>query len=388
VKVLFTGQTGLDKKRVLERLAQVCAARGKAVDGIYHLGDLMYEESRKAGKALREGKILDLPFAELAMLRRSALWRVSAAVAGKQAVFVNSHAVFRWDNKLFPAFHFSDFEAFRPDIIVTLVDDVDAIKLRLDALRSAGQLPPESRIGLKDILVWREEEILASQLLAGALGVPHYIAGVGLEPEVDAEPLSTLYSLLFEQWKRTAYISYPISDAQPDPDLWGRVVRFRAMCRNYVTAFDPMMIDEKRLYAELRRQAEGRGGRDAVTVDVRGRPLELSATELQDVLPDVDGQIVARDYALIDQSQMLIAYFPQDSRGRALIAAGVQSEIEHAAASTKEVLVVWEAQKQPTPFIGMRLDRQFASVEALETHLREMEHAARPVDQLKLRLEG
>jgi adenylate kinase len=116
--------------------------------------------------------------------------------------------------------------------------------------------------------------------------------------------------------------------------------------------------------------------------------LELSATELQDVLPDVDGQIVARDYALIDQSQMLIAYFPQDSRGRALIAAGVQSEIEHAAASTKEVLVVWEAQKQPTPFIGMRLDRQFASVEALETHLREMEHAARPVDQLKLRLEG
>ena len=50
------------------------------------------------------------------------------------------------------------------------------------------------------------------------------------------------------------------------------------------------------------------------------RTLELIAD-------DIDGQIVARDFKLIDQSDMILIYFPQDVDGRPIIAGGVQSEL-------------------------------------------------------------
>ncbi len=59
-------------------------------------------------------------------------------------------------------------------------------------------------------------------------------------------------------------------------------------------------------------------------------------------------------------------------RGAPLIAAGVQSELEHAAASTKEVLVVWEAERDPTPFIGQKVDRSFKSIEELDGYLKSI----------------
>ncbi len=388
MKVLFTGQTGLDKKAVIRGLEAICYEHGQRVEGVYHLGELMYEESQRAGKTLKRGKILDLPLMELALLRRAALWRISSEIAGKQNVFVNSHAVFRWDNQLLPAFRLSDFQAFRPDAIVALVDDLDVIKLRLDSLQQLGQLPSDSHFTLKDILVWREEEILASRFLAEALSIPFFIAGVSLDAQVDPQPLQTVYSLLFEQWKKRAYVSYPISDAQGRPELWAKVVRFRKLVRRYVAAFDPLIVDEKRLEAMLDQALHADPKTSSFTVDVRGRPLCLSVGEMREVLPDIDGQIVARDYALIDQADMIIAYFPLDADGAVLIAGGVQSEIEHAAAFTKDVVIVWEASRQPTPFIGQRIDHKFSTLEELEGYLATMEQAARPADQLPLRLEG
>ena len=68
---------------------------------------------------------------------------------------------------------------------------------------------------------------------------------------------------------------------------------------------------------------------------------------------------------------MIVAYIPLDTDGSPLIAGGVQSELEYASASTKEVLVVWEASKEPTPFIHQRADKVFSSVAELESHLEQ-----------------
>ena len=372
MRVLFTGQTGIDKKRHLETLADLCTRRGKVVDRVFHIGDIMYEESSKAGKPLREGKILDLPLAELAALRRSAFNRISGEISDNDTVFVGSHAVFRWDNKLFRAFELSDFELFKPDAIVTFVDDVEAVRLRLDELKGSGQLPADTTYSLKDLMVWREEEILASEMLASFLNnVPHYVLGVSLEPAVTENPLEVVYNLVFEPWKRKAYISYPISDAQRKPEIWDKVVRFRRIARSYLTAFDPMMIDEKRLYHILGDYSKSYPGASELVCDVRGRKVTLGLQEIEGILPDIDGQILARDYKLIDQAEMLVAYFPLDLDGSPLIAGGVLSEIEHAAASTKEVLIVWEASRGPTPFIHQKADKRFRSLDDLESYLEE-----------------
>ncbi len=369
MRVLVTGQTGIDKKIQLQALGEYCAQKGRGIQAIFNIGDIMYAESQRSGLRLAEGKILDLPLAQLGALRRSAFNVVRNEVAEKTNVLVNSHAVFRWNNRLFRAFELPEVRDLRPDVIVTLIDDVEAVKLRLDQFKESGDLPPDTRYSLKDLLVWREEEMLASEILASVLETPHYVLGVSLEEEVSTMPLDVMYSLMFEPWKMTSYVSYPISGARSRPDVWEKVVEYRRLARKYLTAFDPLMIDEKRLVDLAQRSPDGT---DEVECTALGQTVRLSRREIEAIAYDIDGQIVARDYKLIDQSEMIVAYFPVDASGEPLIAGGVQSEIEYAAASTKKVVILWEASREPTPFIGQRGDVLVRSLEELEEHLRSI----------------
>ena len=112
----------------------------------------------------------------------------------------------------------------------------------------------------------------------------------------------------------------------------------------------------------------------------------LDFNEIEEAIPDIDGQIVARDYKLVDQADVIVAYFPADANDNPLIAAGVQSEIEHATAFTKEVIVVWEASRDPTPFIHQRVDRRFSTLGELREYLVQLGDAKRPDGQLDMPL--
>ena len=367
MRALFMGQTGLDKKGYLDRLTALCGSHGLGIDNLFNIGDMMYELSRRSGKPVPPGKILDLPLPELRLLRRLSFEEIAHTTTDSHNVLVNSHSVFRWNSQLFSAIDVEEVEAFRPDMVITLIDDIDAIKLRLDFLKQHDQLPVDVNYTLKDIIVWREEEMLVSELLASVLQVPHYVVGMWVEPEVSPEPELAVFNLMFRPWKKRAYVSYPITAARAKPPVWERVVKFRHLAQSYLTVFDPLSIDEKRLEGAL---ALDRGA-TTVAADVRGRPVELATKEIAEVLPDIDGQIVARDYKLIDQAQVIVAYFPRDDDGSPVIAGGVQSELEHAAASTKEILVLWEADRDPTPFIKLKSDHRFGSLEELESFLKD-----------------
>ncbi len=382
MRVLFMGQTGLDKKGYLERLKALCQARGVSVD-LFNVGDLMYNLGRHAGKPISEGKILDLPLAELRLLRRSAFTHITHQSASLANVFVNSHAVFRWNNQLFPAFVVPETEELRPDLIITLIDDVDAIKLRLDGLKREALLPPSVNYVLRDLMIWREEEILASEVLASVLKIPHYILGTWTDPKVADAAEEAAFNLLFRPWRKKAYISYPISGAVASPQVWERVLTFRKIAWTYLAAFDPMTITERRLRSEMEAKLQEDPSAEALDFEVRGDHLRLNPEELRQVLADIDGQIVARDYRFIDQSDLVVAYFPATSDGSPLIAGGVQSEITHAAASTKEVLLVWESPREPTPFISLKADRMFRSLDELEAYLKECD---KPTGQQELQL--
>ena len=370
MRVLFTGQTGIDKKPQLQKLKDFCAQKGNSIDAVFNVGDIMYAESEKSGAPLKEGKILDLPEAQLGTLRRGAFNLVRNESSGMQNLFVNSHAVFRWNNRLFRAFELPEIKDLRPDIIVTLIDDVEAVKMRLDEFKSSGALPPDTKYSLKDLLVWREEEMIASEILASVLDIPHYVLGVSLDEEVSLDPLEVVHHLMFESWRRKTYVSYPISEARVKQDIWEKVIRYRRLVRSYLTAFDPLMIREKGLLNLIQRQEQNET--EDLEYEVRGKSVLLSRQEIEAIIDDIDGQIVARDYKLIDQSDMVVAYFPANTDGSPLIAGGVQSEIEHAAASTKEIIIVWEAPRDPTPFIGLRGDTLLKSLDELEDHLKSI----------------
>jgi len=100
-------------------------------------------------------------------------------------------------------------------------------------------------------------------------------------------------------------------------------------------------------------------------LQVNGREITLSADEITRVSRDIDSQIYARDFKLIDQSDMIVSYIPELPGGRPGISSGVERELQHAFEGTKEVYVVWRPDEEPSPFVTETATAIFRSVDEL-----------------------
>lgn len=131
------------------------------------------------------------------------------------------------------------------------------------------------------------------------------------------------------------------------PDVKAEVVHFRKRMASKLIAFDPLTIAERRLITLARNTTS-----DSVIVEIPhiGETLALSAEELLALQADIDSQIVARDFKLIDQSDMVVAYVPKVA-GRLEISAGVIMEIQHAWETGKEVHIICPDPPMLSPFI-------------------------------------
>lgn len=350
-RVVVTGQVGVEKKPFLEKVVRLAESRGQRVK-VYHIGDLMYAEAPD----VRAGRILDLPLARLNSLRRAVFKDVLADVDRHDVVIVNTHAAFRWKHGLFPAFDHDQMTALDADLYITLVDNVDAVHERM--LREH-DLPHS----LKDILVWREEEILATEILANAVRGHgcFYVVARGVEDNT----LESLYRLIFKSDTKKVYPSFPMTHVMDLPQTLAEIDAFRAMLAEHFITFDPGDLDEKRLLFEA--GAATQRGEDRIRVQVNGSELEFSVAEVTSVARDIDAQIYARDFKLIDQSDMIVSLIPELPGGKPGLSSGVERELHHAYETTKEVYVVWHPRSDPSPFITETATRVFGStVEALE----------------------
>jgi len=341
----------VDKKPFLDKVAKLAESRGHHVH-VYHIGDLMYAEAPD----VRPGKILDLPLARLHALRRSVFKDILTDVDNHETVICNTHASFRWKHGLFPAFDHDQMSALDADLYITLVDNLDVVHERL--LRDHDV--PHS---LKDVMVWREEEILATEILA------HSLSGHGsffiLSRGIEDNTLSSLYRLVFKPETKRVYPSFPMTHVMDLPDTQAEIDAFRAQINEHFITFDPGDLDEKRLlfYAgEAIKRGESKIG-----VDVNGRQVEFDVNEVTSVARDIDAQIYARDFKLIDQSDMIISFIPELPSGKPGLSSGVERELQHAYETTKEVYVVWKPKAEPSPFITETATKVFVSTqEALE----------------------
>ena len=128
MRVLVTGQVGLDKKEYLNQMMHLAGQRGEGASEmkIFHIGDMMYREAPD----VPAGRILDLPLARLNSLRRAVMRDVLAEAANYKHIIVNTHATFRWKHGLFSAFDFDQLHAFGADLYITLVDNIEAVHQR------------------------------------------------------------------------------------------------------------------------------------------------------------------------------------------------------------------------------------------------------------------
>jgi adenylate kinase len=353
MRAIVTGQIGLDKKPYIEGARDFAGQQGEEIVN-YHVGNIMYREAPD----VRPGRILDLPLSRLNSLRRAAFKDVISESRGQRNIIVNTHATFRWRHGLFSAFDFDQMRELEPDLFICLVDNIETVHHRLHREHTVDAT-------LKDCMVWREEEILATELLSQSIpGSKFYILSRGRH----ADTRRTLFRLVCRPTLKKVYPSFPMSHVVDMPETLAEIDSFRAALAEHFITFDPGDVDEKLLLE--RAIGAAREGKEFLEVAphsfagsrAAAEPIRVRVREVLDIAGDIDGQIYMRDFKLIDQADMIVSLIPELPGGTPGLSSGVERELQHAFEHTKEVYVVWKPKKSPSPFITETATKIFASV--------------------------
>jgi adenylate kinase len=344
--IVVTGMVGLDKKSYLEKVCRFAQQNGKEVV-LCSVGDMMYAEAPD----IPPGRILDIPLKRLHSLRRSVFKDIIARARQAPNLIVNTHATFRWRHGLFPAVDFDQMRQLNADMYVCLIDGVAAMHSRLIEEHTAEHT-------LKDLIVWREEEIIGTEMLCKGIDdkVPFYCLARGAEQETT----QTLYHLAFERYIKRAYLSFPMTAVAEIEAVTMEIGRFRRLMKQLFICFDPGDLEEA--YLPLRARQASEHGRNYIEVTASNKQVRLDRDEVRQIERDINSQIYARDFLLIDQADMIISFIPTLPNGRAAISSGVERELQHAHEAAKEVYVVWTAQQTPSVFITQTASAMFSTV--------------------------
>ena len=366
MRAIVTGQVGMEKKSYLDSVARFAGTQGDSVP-IYNVGNMMYDEAPD----VRPGRILDLPISRLHSLRRAAFKDIIADSSDEANMIVNTHATFRWRHGLFSAFDFDQIAKLNPDLFICLVDNIEVVHQRLHAEHDIDAT-------LKDCMVWREEEILATEIMSQAIpGSKFYIVSRGRFASTER----TMFRLLCRPEMKKVYPSFPMSHVVDMPDVMAEIDAFRMELAEHFVTFDPGDVDEKLLLDRaLEAAREGKDFFDHKPLQLGGldkgaEPIRMRTREVLDIAGDIDGQIYMRDFKLIDQADMIVSYVPElkSESGKIIpgLSSGVERELQHAWEHAKEVYVVWKPSKPPSPFITETATKVFTSTEEALTYFEE-----------------
>jgi hypothetical protein len=353
--VVVTGMVGVDKKSYLERVCQFAAQKQEQLM-LCNVGEAMYAEAPD----IPRGKILDIPMKRLSSLRRSAFKDIIARAQGAVNLIVSTHATFRWRHGLFPAFDFDQMRQLGADTYICLIDGIVALHARL-----AAEHPIDH--SLKDLIVWREEEIIGTEMLAKGINenIPFYCLARGGEEET----VETFYRLLFDRHYRKAYLGFPMTLVAGIETINKGIDEFRRLMKHHFICFDPGDLEES--YLPQKAEEARRHGLRFVEVTALGHKIRLDLREVQQIERDINSQIYARDFLLIDQSDMIISFIPSLPDGRAAISSGVERELQHAHEAAKEVYVIWASDQSPSVFVTQTATKVFNNLACALDYFRQ-----------------
>jgi len=349
--VVVTGMVGLDKKSYLQKVCEIARGRGKEVL-LCNVGDMMYAEAPD----VPPGKILDISIKRLHSLRRSVFKDIISKSKKAPNLIVNTHATFRWRHGLFPAVDFDQMRQLNADMYICIIDGIIALHSRLSREHSVEHT-------LKDLLVWREEEIIGTEMLCKGVNerAPMYCIARGAEEET----ANAFYRLVFERDVKKAYLSFPMTHVHDIDEITRCTDEFRKQMKKHFVCFDPAELEES--YLPILAREAALKGQKFVEVQALGQTVRLDLRQVLEIERDINSQIYARDFMLIDQSDMIISFIPTLPDGRAAISSGVERELQHAHESAKEVYVIWTAERAPSVFVTQTATRVFGHLaEAIE----------------------
>jgi adenylate kinase len=358
MRAFVTGQVGVEKTPYLEAIK--AEARQKGLDlEVCHVGQMMYAEAPD----VPAGRILNLPMSRLNTLRRAVFKEIMRIADQHEHLIINSHATFRWRHGLFAAFDFDQIKALNADFYITLLDNAESVHQRL--LRDH-----DLDHTLKDIMVWREEELLATEIIANIIrGYGHFfMVSRGREHLTNG----MVYSLLFQPNRKRVYLSFPMSHVMDLPNTLEEINRFRQLMSKHFVCFDPGDVDEFVLHSMALKAMEA--GQATIEVKAAHGPMTLKTADVAQISGDILGQIYARDFKMIDQSDMIVSLVPELPSGKPGLSSGVERELHHAFEGGKEVYVIWACKTMPSPFITETATRVFSGTEEAIAYFREKKY--------------
>ncbi|HEY1686211.1 MAG TPA: AAA family ATPase [Tepidisphaeraceae bacterium] len=356
MRAIITGQVGVDKGPYLDAVKKIAVSQGVDLE-VFNVGSMMYQEAPD----VPAGRILNLPISRLNTLRRAVFKEILRKAEDHEHVIVNTHATFRWRHGLFAAFDFDQIKLLEADVYITLLDNAESVHQRLERDHDLDHT-------LKDIMVWREEELLATEILANILkGYGHFFM---ISRGRNVPTTQTIYRLCFEQEKRKkVYLSFPMSHVMDLPNTLAEIEAFKAAINEHFICFDPADVDEFVLHkmAEEAHQA----GQTEIEVPAAEGKVKLLTDQVLQISGDIMGQIYMRDFKMVDQADMIISLVPELPNGKPALSSGVERELHHAFEGGKEVYVVWTCRGMPSPFITETATRVFRSTEEALDYFRK-----------------
>ncbi|HEY1629313.1 MAG TPA: AAA family ATPase [Tepidisphaeraceae bacterium] len=347
MRAIITGQVGVDKGPYLESVKELAIKQGLDV-ALFHVGHMMYKEAPD----VPDGRILNLPISRLNTLRRAVFKEILRLSEKHEHVLINTHATFRWRHGLFSAFDFDQIKAFNADTYITLLDNAESVHQRLVRDHDLDHT-------LKDIMVWREEELLATEILANILqGYGHFFM---ISRGRNVPTTQTIHRLIFQSKMRKVYLSFPMSHVMDLPDTLAEIDRFKATINQHFICFDPADVDEFILHKMADEATQA--GKEEIEVPAAEGTVKLKTKEVVQISGDIMGQIYMRDFKMVDQSDMIISLVPELPNGKPGLSSGVERELHHAFEGGKEVYVVWACRALPSPFITETATKVFKSTE-------------------------
>lgn len=343
MKFILSGISGVDKKTTCEELART--ADEKVELKIIHLEEILKEMSG----------LDDITILLNAYNRdyQKKAWRNAFEEAIKMEneeesdiTILCMHLIYFRNNRYFSPLDLSLLRDYSPDGFITLIDDIYLIKKRI-MLRSE-ESAFKTDIHLRDIISWRSIELSLSDMLCSFLGEQTNLLNFILSVK---QPVSTLYNIILNPIKLKIYIAHPITVAKNNPDLIDEIEAFKDIIHREFTVFDPTTIDERLLtysleeqYPEWRDMSRGQLAESVVKLDYGNRwpvnhepilsssieelfPIEIHAKEIIDVGEAIDDHIQSRDYRLISQSDVMVAFRPNYNK---ITSRGVLSEMHYA----------------------------------------------------------
>lgn len=359
-----TGITGVGRTHYLMEVAEYSGLNNvpaKVID----VGPRMFEKASSLRIKIPEDKILDLDTTTLRFLRATVFEEITSNVDEYRGfdkdLMISLHMSFRWSKVLMPAFDYYYLNRLKPDIYCSLVDSVGNILRRMEDTPDLTHW--RDKLSIKEILIWQDEEMFTTEIVADILGAPHYMIPSSASPSI----MYNIVNMVEKPIRKgespkmlKAYISYPMTMTKGNVEFEEtRQELVSKLKEKGVIIFDPAMIEDMILLEKV-RDAEGNN----VFIEEYG--VYVSREDVLDAEKYIIDHTVHRDYKFIDQSDMIIVYYPIKE-----LSAGVLSEMIYAHTHMKNVYALF-TQKNISPFFLNYSTKIFRDIDELVGYVADL----------------